>query len=111
MFVAVAMAAGLDSPRLRFACGASFEEVREARDLFVTAMAELGIELPSEVQGIRAMVRYWAAKIVAGVVPPVEAARLISTSWRVGAPRASRGLTPFVGLASQWGDDPRQQAI
>ncbi len=100
-----ALARGIDSPSLRLLAGTSRSDVREARDLFVEAMAELGVDLPDKAEGTLAMVRFWAGEMVAGTVTPYQGSRLI---WWRGWEQLGRpeDLTVFVGLASQWEDDP-----
>ena len=100
-----ALAHGIDSPSLRILAGTSKGDVREARDLFVEAMEELGVEMPSEAEARRAMVRYWATEMIAGTLTPYAGSRLIW--WRGWEPLGRPDdLTLFVGLASQWEDDP-----
>jgi hypothetical protein len=55
-------------------------------------------------------VRFWATEIIDGNLTPYEGARLI---WwhgylELGCPDE---LTPFVGLASEWEDDPDHRSL
>ena len=97
-----ALARGVDVPALRELAGLRSADVREARDLFLLAMEQLGADVPVVPEEL---VRFWAAGIVDGTIAPYEGARLI---WWEGWNRFGRpgDLTPFVGLASQWEDDP-----
>lgn len=96
-----ALARGIDAPALRELAGLGPSDPREARDLFMLAMAQLGIEPPTRWDAVLS----WAHEIVDGTVQPYEGARLI---WWHGWERLDRPheLTGFVGLASQWEEDP-----
>jgi hypothetical protein len=104
-----ALVRGIDSPALRHLAGLPRNDVREARDLFIAAMAELGVRMPHPTDGAREQVRFWAAEMLAGTLTPYEASRLI---WWRGWERLDRpdDLRPFVGLASEWEDDPEHRA-
>lgn len=97
-----ALAEGIDAPALRELAGLTPADVREARDLFLLAMEQLGIDVP---RSRRDAVQLWAAEILNGTLTPYEGARLI---WWHGWNELDRpdDLTPFVGLASEWEDDP-----
>jgi hypothetical protein len=103
------LARGVDSPSLRLLAGTSRHDVRDARDLLIEAMSELGIPLPSEADGRRALVRFWARRMVEGSLSPIEASRRIWwEGWsELGCPD---DLTVFVGLASEWEDAPDHRA-
>jgi hypothetical protein len=103
-----ALVRGIDSPALRELAGLSRDDVRSARDLFITAMAELGVQMPSPEAGARERVRFWAAEMLVGTLTPYEGSRLI---WWNGWEPLERpdDLTPFVGLASEWEDDPEHR--
>lgn len=104
-----ALASGLDSPSLRSLAGASRAEPREARDLFLAAVSELGFRIPSETEARRALVRLWAHQMIDGTLTPCEGSRLI---WWEGWEELGRpdDLTVFVSLASQWEDSPAYRA-
>ena len=57
----------------------------------------------------RALVRFWAQEMLDGTLSAYEGARLIWwRGWNVlGRPD---DLTVFVGLASEWEDDPESRA-
>ncbi|MBN9326958.1 MAG: hypothetical protein BGO38_14355 [Cellulomonas sp. 73-145] len=100
-----ALAHGVDVPALRELAALGRQDPREARDLFLLAMAQLGIEPPTRWDAVRS----WARQIVNGTIEPYEGARLI---WWQGWEALGRPdeLTPFVGLASEWEDDPGRRA-
>lgn len=100
---AAALVDGLDSPSLRTLAGTPATEVREARDLFLAALAELGIALPTPDQARWNLVRSWADDIVSDRVAPNDGAHRIwqQAFWQLGAPEV---LTVFVGLADEWDD-------
>lgn len=103
-----ALVGEVDSPALRELAGLSPAEVREARDLFLAAMAELGVPAPSG--SYREMARFWAAEMLAGSVSPYQGARHIW--WRAWEPLGRPAdLDVFVGLASMWEDDPDRRAM
>lgn len=106
MLAAEALAAGLDSPALREAAGVPVSEVQDARDRFIEALGELGVEVPDEQEALWQLVRFKAAQIVSGEVTPYEGASWI---WREAHPRIERegDLRIFIGLASEW-EDHRQ---
>jgi hypothetical protein len=104
-----ALAGGeVDSPSLRELAGISVKDVRESRDLFLAAMAELDVETPRG-DSYEEMARFWAGEMLAGAVSPYEASRHIC--WGAWEPlgRPSE-LAAFVGLASMWEDDPDHRA-
>ena len=102
-----ALADGIDAPALRELAGLSRADVREAQDLFLLAMEQLGTDLPLSRWDA---VRFWAGEIVDGTLTPYEGARLIWWhGWHeLGDPDE---LTPFVGLASEWEDDPTHRTL
>jgi hypothetical protein len=88
-------------------------ELSDARgddvDAHVTALAdEVGLEpLTEQVAGVIAAEQV-ARELTRGAVAPIEAARRI---WRIArrAPSAEPRLRVFIGLASEWEDDPDHQ--
>jgi hypothetical protein len=105
MLAAEALARGIDSPSLREAAGVPNSEVREARDLFVVALSELGIAVPNVDDALWRLVRHVATQIVDGRIAPYEGASWI---WHHAYHRVERegDLRVFVGLASEWDDQP-----
>lgn len=103
-----ALVRGIDSPYLRRAAGASASDVREARDLFVIALEELGYSAPAEQEALWRLVRDACERIVAGELDPYTGARRI-WRWRYRMEREG-DLRIFVGLASEWEDHPEHRA-
>lgn len=105
---AEALARGLDSQSLRMLAGAPKDAYDDNRSLFIAAMNELGVDVPLPDAATRELVCYWAAEIVAGALSPYDGARRI---WLRGWERLGRpdDLTVFVGLASEWEDDPERR--
>ena len=109
-----ALERGLDSPTLRELAGLSRKDVREAHDLFLIAIAEVGLEMPPPSEAARELARQWAFEMLAGTLTPYEGSRLIwHNSWDT-LDRQQEGqaddLVPFIGLASEWEDDPEHRA-
>jgi hypothetical protein len=101
-WAAQALAKGLDSPALRELAGLPRTEVREGRDLLRSALAELGAVMPSEDAGPEELVIYWASRMAAGTVDPVDGAHwILRQADALGWPK---WLNPLHGLASQWDD-------
>ena len=109
MLAAEALARGLDSPSLREVAGISSTEVREARDLFVVALTELGIDVPNVDDALWRLVRHIATQIVDGRVASYDGASWI---WHHAYHRVERegDLRVFVGLASEWDDHPNARS-
>lgn len=100
-----ALIRGLDSPDLCAVAGANPRDVRDARDAFVSALQELGIELPDEQQALWTVARDMMQQILDGTVEPVVGAEWIW--WHVHNRIEREGdLRVFVGLASEWEDYP-----
>jgi hypothetical protein len=100
-----ALAHGLDSPALRQLAGTSRSDVRDARDLFLHAVEELGLEVPSIDTALHAMAKAWAEDMLHGRLAPRQAAGLIwsKASSALGHPT---DLVSFVALADEWDDNP-----
>lgn len=108
---AEALAMGIDSPALRELAGTPSAAVRDARDLFMEAAHELGVEPPTEAEARRRLARHWASQIVDGSVTPIEGAGRIW--WDAAHPlNMPDDLIRFGGLASEWNDndDPEYRA-
>lgn len=99
-----AMVNGLDSPSLRQLAGTSRRDYQDARDLFLSAVDELGITQPTPDLARWHLVRHWATEMVEGRLSAIKGSRLIWwEAWEhLGRPDS---LTAFVGLASEWEDD------
>jgi hypothetical protein len=103
-WAAQALVEGLDSPTLRELAGLPRGEVREAQDLFRHALVELGAVLPAESASPGDLVLFWASRMVAGTVAPVNGANwIIRYGEDLGWPER---LTHMLGLASMWDDWP-----
>lgn len=103
-----ALVRGLDSPALRELAGTPRAEVRDARDRFLCATAELGFPTPTEEQARRLLVRHWAEQMTTGALSPYAASRSIwkKAAWELPE---DAGLMVFVGLASEWEDHPEDR--
>lgn len=100
----------VDSPSLRELAGLASDDVRQARELFLAALQELGVQIPGEHDSYLEQARFWAREMLAGSLSPYEASRHIW--WRAWEPAGRpTELTAFVGLASQWEDDPEQRPL
>jgi hypothetical protein len=100
-----ALVRGLDSPSLRLLAGTRRQDVRDARDLFLSAVDELGWEPPSKEVALRTLALHWAEQMVSGEMKPHEAASRIW--WRVANPLGKPDdLIVFVALAVEWDDHP-----
>jgi len=103
-----ALLRGLDSPALAVAAGASPTDVRDARDRFVAALHEVGVDLPDEQHALWVLARDVMQRIVDGTVNPVAGAEWIW--WKVYNRIEKEGdLRVFVGLASIWEDSPAER--
>jgi len=104
---AEALALGFDSPSLREAAGISRHDVREARDRFEDALAELGIEIPDRVDATWLLVRRVAQEIVDGEVSPYKGARAIGEYHNhIETDPRGAGVRIFEGLAWEWEGSP-----
>ncbi|MGI5165574.1 hypothetical protein ACQEU3_14550 [Spirillospora sp. CA-253888] len=103
MVAAEALVRGVGSPALRELAGCS-DDVREIRDLYLAAMAELGVEIPTEEAAYWEKVRAWAGLMVDRTVAPHEgAARITAYFDVVGCPPEAGDLYYLVDL---WSDRP-----
>ena len=59
----------VDSPSLRELAGTSPRDYQEARDLFRSAMSELGVAVPTEEEALWRCVRHWARDMLDGTRP------------------------------------------
>lgn len=99
-----ALVRGLDSPALRVLAGQSRNDVRDSMDLFRTALAELGMDLPDADSAHWCLARRTAAAIVAGLIEPGQGA---TDLWLAKLRVLDGGdLRIFVGLASELDDHP-----
>lgn len=95
----------VDSPSLRELAGLRRNEVREAADLFLSSLTELGLALPTRDEALWRLVRMTAARVVSGEVPPYQGALWI---WTRAAHEVEEegDLRIFIGLASERQDHP-----
>jgi hypothetical protein len=101
---AYALVEGKDTQALRELAGTPRTEVRDARDLFLQAVVELGWTVPDENDARRALAHYWAEEMVEGRLDPYRASHLIW--WEAWNYLHDGDLAIFVGLASEWRDHP-----
>lgn len=74
-----AMQGGWDSPSLRVLAGmSSHDDARDVRDTFLSAIKELGRELPGRNQAAGRLVKSYSSEIVEGHLSPYVGARLIA---------------------------------
>lgn len=104
-----AIESGLDSSSLRALAGELHPTKADSLPLFEQALIELGIpDEPKEKAGLQLALVY-AQEIVSGCVTPYDGARNI---WAIASEISSTNevlwqqLVSFVGLASEWEDDP-----
>jgi len=99
-----ALVEGIDSESLRELAGTLPIQYQNARDLFLSAMSELNITIPSEQQARWSAVRHWAIDMVEGRLDPRAASGLIHwDGWNeLDQPKS---LTVFVALEDEWDED------
>ena len=101
------MLRGLDSPALRELAGTFRSDYQDARDIFYRVCEELGVQIPEAAAARWEFVYDWASAMTSGGTEPIVAASRIADEWQpLGRPSS---LTVFVGLASQWDDDPEHR--
>jgi hypothetical protein len=107
---ATALERGFDSAALRQLAGELDATTATCEPLFRRALAELSIPFPDRRAAQIGVALYHARRIVDGTVSPYQGARAI---WRGAAIDAQVDhspnwhiLVPFVGLASEYEDDP-----
>lgn len=103
-----ALSRGVDSPALRALAGTSPREVRDARDLFIAALDELGIASPDEQDALWHVACDMLERISTRRIGAYEGAAWIwrHVYWRI---KREGDLRVFVGLASEWDDHPAQR--
>ncbi|WP_432510889.1 hypothetical protein [Kineococcus sp. SYSU DK001] len=108
-WAAHALIDGYDSPSLGELAGLDVADPRDVQDTFTAALNELGAPTLDEAQARWEMARAWAQAAVEGTMTPYEAARRIW--WQASSPLGHPDvLADFVGLASEWEDDPEHRA-
>jgi len=100
-----ALVRGIDSPSLRELAGQAPRDVRESVDLFVAALDELGIDMPTEQDALWKLAQLTAAQITSGAINAYDGAQWIW--WNLSHRQEREGdLRVFIGLASEWDDHP-----
>ena len=110
-----ALEKGLDSPSLRILAGETEKVASIVGPLFLAALRELGIPLPDPASAQMIAARFYARKIVNGSLSPYEGACCIW--WEIAneayptreESEVWNRLRAFVGLASEYEDNPRHQ--
>lgn len=100
---------GLSEPALA-GLAASSEDSSEVAGALEGLAEDLGLSpITERVAGIAAASEV-ARRMNEGLLEPIDAARQV---WRIArlAPAAEPDLRPFIGLASEWDDDPEHRAF
>jgi hypothetical protein len=108
-WAADALVQGLDSVSLRELAGLSSTDPIEVREVFYSAARELGEEIPTSTQARWTLATTWAQAIVSGELTPYQGSRLIWTNAAIELDYRQE-LNGFVGLASEWEDQPEFRA-
>ncbi|MHC6219220.1 hypothetical protein [Arthrobacter sp. MMS24-S77] len=103
------VAAGEQEPLILELAALSSAEYDQADDLVTALARSLGCGELSEYRAAMLAAAYVARRLLEGHLEPIEAARRI---WRIAAeaPESARELRPFIGLASEWDDDPEARS-
>jgi electron transfer flavoprotein alpha/beta subunit len=106
-----ALEQGLDSPALIALASDNEDDPSEAQALFVQALDQLDLDLPTPREAIIYLAKRSAAEIVQGTVAPyVGAKRIWDLTLR--APGVQVGeLDPFIYAASEWEERPEDRAL
>jgi hypothetical protein len=99
-----ALATGSDSPSLRKLAATSRTDIDEIRSLFLAALGEMNIAIPSKEEAALSAARGIALQIDCGEIAPYEGAVRIWHDVYTRFPELIQ-VRPFVGLASEWEDD------
>lgn len=102
-FASEALSAGYDSPSLRILAGEISPAMSDAAPLFLRALQEIGVTIPSHVEAGKIVAAHLARDVVSGKISPYQGARRIW--WDVyNEIEELQELVVFVGLASQFED-------
>jgi hypothetical protein len=99
---------GYDSPSLRQLAGADASNPQQIRSLFLKALDELNLPLPSAREAGLSLARSIANEVLEGTVMPYEGAKRIWHEVYVYFPELKE-LKLFVGLASEYEDDRKHR--
>jgi hypothetical protein len=97
-----ALVTGWDSPSLRLLAGLDGVDPRDARDVFLRAISELGRQLPAPELAAAQLTRFYADQVLDGAVEPIRAATAIGTLAIDLGDRAPGVAQAFVGLDDEW---------
>jgi hypothetical protein len=99
---------GYDSSALRQLAAAKGYDADSLRALFLKALWEMEMSLPSATAAGLSMARSIANEILKGSLPPYQGAKRIWKDIYTRLPELAE-LRPFVGLASEYEDDEKHQ--
>lgn len=108
-----AMQAGWDSPSLRVLAGMSMhDDARDLRDTFLSAVRELGRELPGQNDAAERLMRLYSLAIVHEEIRPYDGARLIARLGYDFCGETQDQVMAFVSLEDEhsggWGRTPEE---
>jgi hypothetical protein len=115
---AEALADGFDSPSLSTLAGLSPFDARLARDLFLSAMEELGETMPPPEDGLRVRLRNLEERVRIGSLAPNEASELAWATYAqspvlgrepMTLPADLRSVYALMDLAERWHEQPRDR--
>jgi hypothetical protein len=95
---------GYNSPSLCLLAGAAASDSQQTRELFLRALIELNLNLPSLHEAALAYAREIANDILRGIISPYDGAKKIWSEVYTRF-RDLKQLKVFVGLASEYEDD------
>ena len=99
---------GFDSPALCQLAGGGGGDSQETRALFLKALDELKVPVPSPREAALSYAREVAGDVLNGAIAPYEGARKIWGEVYTRFPELKE-LTLFVGLASEYEDDEKHR--
>lgn len=103
-----ALAADKDSPSLRRLAGTDAGDTDEIRRLFEKCLRELGLAVLSQDEAGLVVAKSIAHEVLSGALKPYDGAKRI---WGLYAKNPNlHGLRSFVGLASEYEDDPQNRS-
>lgn len=99
-----AMTDGRDSENLHFLAGMSRPPLSEAGPAFEEALKDLGFPIPTKAEAVRFLAKLYAARIVAGELPPRDGARDISHLRFLADDPSTEVTYRFAGLLDDAGE-------